>query len=206
MLARIKTQFKKLIKALRSNKGGEYTSTKFKEFCKDHDVMQQFTQTNSPHQNGVVEQQNRTFIEQAKNLAFGANILVCLWVETINITNYLINLSPIRANGGLTRHQQLFGVPPYFHHLRVVGCVSFVFINAHRAKWSPKSLHFVFIGYNSTSKGYCCFLLEKHKFIVSKDVIFYEDHFNFPPAIIIVSTITKPCITPPIIPFLQYPS
>jgi transposase InsO family protein len=54
-LAKIKTKFGKSIKALHSNKRSEYTSTKFKEFCKDHDVMQQFTQTNSPHQNGVVE-------------------------------------------------------------------------------------------------------------------------------------------------------
>jgi hypothetical protein len=86
---------------------------------------------------------------------------VRLWAETISIVNYLINLSPTRANGGLTCHQQLFGVPPCFCHLRVFGCISFVLISAHRTKWSSKSLHFVFIDYNSTFKGYCCFLPEK---------------------------------------------
>jgi hypothetical protein len=44
--------------------------------------------------------------------------------------------------------------------------------------------------------------LKKNKFIVLKDVTFYEDHFSFPPAII-VSTIAKPCITPPVVPLLN---
>ncbi len=48
-LGRIKAQFGKSIKVLHSDKGGEYTSIKFKEFCKDQCVMQQFTQTNSHH-------------------------------------------------------------------------------------------------------------------------------------------------------------
>jgi hypothetical protein len=62
----------------------------------------------------------------------------------------------------------------------------------------------VFIRYNSTSKGYCCFLFEKNKIIVFKDVIFYEDHFGFPPATIIVSTTTNPCITLLIVPLLNF--
>jgi hypothetical protein len=136
-------------------------------------------------------------------MAFGANIPTSLWVEAISTTNYLINMFPTRANGGLSPHQQLFGVPLNFHHLRVFGCVSFVHISVHNAKWSPKSSRYVFTGYNSTSKGYCCFLLKNNKVIVSKDVIFYEDHFGFPPIIITISTIVEPCITPLTIPLLN---
>jgi hypothetical protein len=36
-----------------------------------------------------------------------------------------------------------------------------------------------------------------------KDVIFYEDHFAFPPTTITVSTIVEPCITLLAIPFLN---
>jgi hypothetical protein len=103
--------------------------------------MQQFTQTNSHHQNNVVEWRNWTLIEWAKSLAFGANIPTCLWDENVNTANYLINLSPTRVNGGLTPHQQLFRVRLNFHHLRVFSCVSFVHINVHRTKWSFKDLH-----------------------------------------------------------------
>ncbi len=202
-LAIIKTQFENSIKALHFDKGGEYTSTKFKEFCKDHGVMQQFTQIHSLHQNNVTKQQHQTFIQQVKNMAFGANIPASLWVETISTTNYLINMSPTRANGGLSPYQQLFGVPLDFHHLRVFGCVSFVHISVHNTKWSPKSSCYVFVGYNSTSKGYRCFLLENNKVIVFKDVIFYEDHFGFPPITITISIIIKPYITLPAVPLLN---
>jgi hypothetical protein len=61
----------------------------------------------------------------------------------------------------------------------------------------------VFIGYNSTSKGYRCFLLENNKVIVSKDVIFYENHFGFPLIIITISIIVEPYITPPVVPLLN---
>lgn len=116
----------------------------------------------------------KPFIEQVRSLAFGANIPSHLWAETISTSNYSINLFPIRANGGLTPHQQLFGVLPNFHHLKVFGCLSFVFISAHKAKWSRKSLHFVLIGYDSTSKGYHCFLLEKNKSLCLKMLFFMK--------------------------------
>jgi hypothetical protein len=103
--------------------------------------MQQFTKTNNLHQNDVIERQNQTFIEWARSLAFVVNIPTCLWVGIVNTANYLIIFSLTRTNGGLTPHQQLFEVPPNFHHLRVIGCVSFVHISAHKAKWSFKSLH-----------------------------------------------------------------
>jgi len=45
--------------------------------------------------------------------------------------------------------------------------------------------------------------LKKNKAIMLKDVIFYEDHFAFPPTTITVSTIVEPCITLLAIPFLN---
>jgi hypothetical protein len=36
------------------------------------------------------------------------------------------------------------------------------------------------------------------------DVIFNEDHFTFPPTIIIVSTIVEPYITPLVVPLLNF--
>jgi hypothetical protein len=126
-------------------------------------------------------------------MAFGANIPTSLWVEAISTTNYLINMFPTRANGGLSPHQQLFGVPLNFHHLRVFGCVSFVHINVHKLRGHLNLYIHVFISYNSTSKG----------IVVSTDVIFYEDHFGFPLIIIIISTIVEPCITFFAIPFLN---
>jgi hypothetical protein len=81
------------------------------------------------------------------------NILIHLWVKTINTTNYL-------------------------NHLRIVGCVMFVRINTYKIKWSPTSLCCVFIGYVFCQNN-CCFCL-KSKIIIFKNVIFDDHHYGFP--------------------------
>jgi hypothetical protein len=84
------------------------------------------------------------------------NILVHLWVKTIDTTNYL-------------------------NHLRIFGCVMFVRINKYKIKWSPTSLCYVFIGYDFCQNS-CCFC-PKNKIIIFKDVIFEDDHCDFPPIV-----------------------
>jgi len=41
------------IKCLRSDRGGEYTSAEFNEFCKSNGIRRQHTTTYTPQQNGV---------------------------------------------------------------------------------------------------------------------------------------------------------
>ena len=45
-------------RTLRSDNGAEYTSRKFKEFCRDSKVKQEFTVPETPQQNGVAERFN----------------------------------------------------------------------------------------------------------------------------------------------------
>ncbi len=101
--------------------------------------------------------QKRGLIKWARSLTFCANIHVCLWVEIVNTTNYLINLFPTKTSGGLDPHHQLFGTLLDFCHLRVFGYVSFLHINPYIAKWSCKSLCSLWLVYGFTSKGYYFF-------------------------------------------------
>jgi transposase InsO family protein len=50
------------IKVLRSNQGGEFTSTTFNSFCEEHGI-QHLTAPYSPQQNGVTERKNQTILE-----------------------------------------------------------------------------------------------------------------------------------------------
>jgi hypothetical protein len=52
----------------------------------------------------------------------------------------------------------------------------------------------VFVGYDLPFKGYRCFYLEKNKTIISKDVIFDENHLVFSPATMVkaVPATTEP--------------
>lgn len=43
------------LKVLRSDRGGEFTSTEFISFCEDHGIKRQIIVPYNPQQNGVVE-------------------------------------------------------------------------------------------------------------------------------------------------------
>jgi hypothetical protein len=53
-------QTNKRLKAVRSNSGGEFISSYFKEFCDKHGIKREYTILRTPQQNGVVERQNIT--------------------------------------------------------------------------------------------------------------------------------------------------
>lgn len=55
----VENQLSKKIKALRSDRGGEYESP-IREFCAQHGIIHQTTAPYSPKQNGIVERKNRT--------------------------------------------------------------------------------------------------------------------------------------------------
>jgi transposase InsO family protein len=54
------TQTGKRLKAVRSDRGGEFMSRDFKEFYDEHGIKREYTIPRTPQQNGVVERQNKT--------------------------------------------------------------------------------------------------------------------------------------------------
>ena len=51
------------IKTLRSDNGGEYLSKEFTRFCNENGINREFTNPETPEQNGVAERFNRTMID-----------------------------------------------------------------------------------------------------------------------------------------------
>ena len=56
------------IKALSSDRGGEFTSNKFNHFCEESGIRRDLTTPYTSEQNKVVEQKNRTVVEMARSL------------------------------------------------------------------------------------------------------------------------------------------
>ncbi|GJR52181.1 retrotransposon protein, putative, ty1-copia subclass [Tanacetum coccineum] len=59
----VENQLGKTIKALRSDRGGEYISQKFKDYLKACGIVQQLTPPYTPQHNGVSERGNRTLLD-----------------------------------------------------------------------------------------------------------------------------------------------
>ncbi|KAM2147901.1 hypothetical protein EV1_003836 [Malus domestica] len=86
-----------LIKVLRSDRGGKYTSTEFDKFCQDIGLERQLTVSYTPQQNGVAERKNRTIVEMAKAMLHDKGIPQYLWGEAVNTAVYLMNRHPTVA-------------------------------------------------------------------------------------------------------------
>ncbi len=64
----VETKTNARISCLRINRGGEFTLGTCNEFCKQHGICRQLTQSHT-HQNGVTKRKNRLLTERAKNIA-----------------------------------------------------------------------------------------------------------------------------------------
>ena len=171
----ITNHFNVKIKILRSDNGGEYTSIAFKQHLAAHGIIQQTSCPYTPQQNGVPERKNRHLMEVARSLMFHANVPKRFWGDAVFTATYLINRTPTRVLLDSTPYEVLNKTKPSIDHLRVFGCVCFVFVpGGLRNKLEAKSTKAMFIGYSTHQKGYKCYVPEARRVLVSRDVKFME--------------------------------
>ena len=99
-------------------------------------------------------------------------------MEAINTAVYILNRCPTKAVYDRTPLEAWSNQKPSVKHLKVFGCVAFVQVPTEkRTKLDPKSKKMMFVGYSAESKAYRLIDPENKKIVVSRDVIFDEDHF-----------------------------
>ncbi|KAL5848374.1 hypothetical protein ACOSQ4_006387 [Xanthoceras sorbifolium] len=164
------------IKRLRSDNGGEYKDSRFREFCANSGIKMEKTVPMTPQQNGVAERMNRTLNERARSMRLHAGLPKMLWAEAVNTAAYLINRGPsVPLDGGIPE-EVWSGKEVNISHLRVFGCISYVHIDsAERSKLDAKSNKCVFVGYGGDEFGYRFWDYENRKIVRSRDVIFNEN-------------------------------
>jgi len=79
------------IKILRSDNGGEYTSTAFKSHLAKHGIIHQTSCPYTPQQNGVAERKNRHLMEVARSMMFYTNMPKRFGSDAVMTACYLIN-------------------------------------------------------------------------------------------------------------------
>uniref|UniRef100_A0A2N9GX95 Uncharacterized protein n=1 Tax=Fagus sylvatica TaxID=28930 RepID=A0A2N9GX95_FAGSY len=164
------------IKALRSDRGGEFTSNEFKEFCETNGIRRPLTVPRSPQQNGVAERKNRSILNMARSMLKSKKMPKELWAEAVDCAVYLSNRCPTRSVQGKTPQQAWSRKKPTVSHLRVFGSIAYMHVpDQERSKLDDKSEKYVFIGYDPSSKGYKLYNPSTKKVIVSRDVEFDEE-------------------------------
>ncbi|PKU74388.1 Retrovirus-related Pol polyprotein from transposon TNT 1-94 [Dendrobium catenatum] len=167
-------------KILRSDGGGEYTSTAFKTFLADHGIIQQLSCPHTPEQNGVSERKHRHLLELTRTLLHASHLPDQFWAEALATANHLINRLPSKSISLQSPYQRLHGSPPSYEHLRTFGCLCFPWLKPYSShKLSPRSSECVFIGYSPLHKGYKCLHIQTKRIYISRHVTFYENQFPY---------------------------
>jgi transposase InsO family protein len=172
--AEVETESK--LKALRTDRGGEFTSQLFTVFCNEQGIKHYTTTPYTPQHNGVVERRNQTVVEMARCLLKSMNVPAKLWGEAVSTAVYILNRCPTKSLDSVTPFEAWHKRKPNLSHLRTFGCVAHVKQNGPGLnKLSDRSSKMVFIGYESGTKGYRFFDPSSNRLVVSRDVIFEEN-------------------------------
>jgi hypothetical protein len=165
------TQTRKRLKAVRSDRGGEFMSRDFKEFCDEHGIKREYTIPRTPQQNGVVERQNKTMQEMARSMMNEKNIGQTYWVEAIHTIVHVLNKSHLRPQSDKTPYELWFGRPTSIKHFRVFGSKCYIKNNDENLdKYDDRVDEGIFLGYATNSKGYRCYNKRLHKMVDYIDV------------------------------------
>jgi hypothetical protein len=165
------TQIGKRLKEVRSDRGGEFMSRYFKEFCDEHGIKREYTIPRTPQQNGVVERQNRTVQEMARSMMNEKNIGQTYWVEAIHTVVHVLNKAHLRPQSDKTPYELWFGRPASIKHFKVFGSKCYIKNNDENLdKYDDRADEGIFLGYATNSKGYRCYNKKLHKMVDCIDV------------------------------------
>jgi Integrase core domain/GAG-pre-integrase domain len=172
----VETQSGMKIKKIRSDRGGEYQSNEFKQFCENEGIIHQLTLPYTPQQNMIVKRKNKTIVELARSMLTGKRLPHNFWAEVVATAVYLLNITPTKAVFNITPYEAWHGRKTAVGHLKVFGCVAYSMVNSqNRRKLDEKFEKDIFIGYCQQSKGYKIYIPDTKKTITRRNVIFVEN-------------------------------
>ncbi|CAI7886909.1 unnamed protein product [Closterium sp. NIES-53] len=126
----------KRVKAIRSDRGGEFLGADFRSWLKRHGIKQQLTTAYTPQSNGVAERANRTIIEGGRTILVDSGLPLRFWPLAICHATVIKNRVLTHVGG---QHwvpmEKWSGKKPLVDMLRVFGYMGLVHL-----MWDPKSL------------------------------------------------------------------
>jgi Integrase core domain/GAG-pre-integrase domain len=164
------------VKGFRSDRGGEFRSVEFDEYCKLKRINRFLTAPYSPQQNGVTERRNQTILGMTQNMMKSKEIPSEFWGEAVTMAVYILNRAPTKSLDGITPYEAWSNRNPRVDHFRVFGSLVHVkVVNPQQSKLEDKSELMILFGYEKGSKAYRVYNPNTKRVHVTRDVVFEED-------------------------------
>ncbi|KAK8919425.1 hypothetical protein KSP39_PZI020937 [Platanthera zijinensis] len=175
--SRVENQLNLKIKRFRSDRGGEYTATGFRDFCASEGIILETTAPYSPQSNGIAERKNRTLTEMLNSMLLTAGMPNSFWGEAVLTANHILNRVP-HSKLNSTPYELWHGHPCRYDTLKTWGCIAYVRIqDLKRPKVGPRTTTCVYLGSAEDSAADRFLDLSTNSVIESRDAIFFEHKF-----------------------------
>nr|GEW30364.1 hypothetical protein [Tanacetum cinerariifolium] len=144
----VENQLGKKIKAIRSDRGGEYLSHEFGNHMKSCGIVSQLTPPYTPQHNEVSERSNQTLLDMVRSMMNLTTLPESFCGYALESTACILNMVP--TNKALIKRETL-------------------------DKLDPKSIKCIFIGYPKETMGYYLYNPLENKIFVARNAEFFEN-------------------------------
>ena len=127
------TQTSKKLRALHSDHGGKYMSTKVKEILNERGIEHHLTMPSSPQQNGKAERFNRTIMDKTMAMLHTAGLSNGFWEYALSTAVHVYNRTPSRNLKWRTPLEMWStGHAPDVSYLCIFGCKEYMHVPADK--------------------------------------------------------------------------
>jgi len=152
--AEVENQLERKIKRLRSDRGGEYFSNDFDDFCVEYGIIHDRTLPFSPQSNRITERKNHTLTELVNVMLNTEGLSKEWWGEAILTMCHVLSRVPTK-NKEITPFKEWEKKRINLLYLCTRGFLAKVNVPINKKhKLGPKTIDCVFLGYDFHSVGY----------------------------------------------------
>ncbi|GJY78689.1 putative RNA-directed DNA polymerase [Tanacetum coccineum] len=114
----VENQLGKTIKALRSDRGGEYLSQEFLDHLRSRGIISQLTPPYTPQHNGVSERRNQTLLDMVRSMMSLTTLPMSFWGYALESAARILNMVPTKKVNK-TPYEMWHGKVPNLSYLKV---------------------------------------------------------------------------------------
>ena len=161
------------VKCIRSDNGGEYTSTEFEELLRNKGIRHETSSPYSPHQNGTAERQWRTLFDMGRCLLIESGLPKYMWAYAVRMAAYIRNRC-FNNRTGQTPYETLTGNKPDLSKTWIFGSECFAYQHDHN-KLDSRGKKGVFVGHDTNSPAYLVYYRDTGKVMKHRLVKFIQN-------------------------------
>lgn len=140
------------VKRLRTDGGGEFMSTEFRDLMVQNKIKHETSASHSPHQNGTAERQWRSLFDMARCMLLDKKLPKILWPYALSYAAYTRNRCYVKRLGK-TPFEAFVGKKPNVSHMQGFGQKCMTLVQGAK-KLDARANEGVFVGYDKYSPAY----------------------------------------------------